>query len=445
MAELTLEQRKAIAIATARKRLTDEQPVYSGSVLPFSKDGKGDVSFDTNAGVIGSLKRAFTLPYEAYTGQVDPSSQEGIQRSLEAASIVSPGSVALTAGEKIVPGVSSTLRRQEMQAPTTDQLYKAANQGYEDLRGLGVDYSPAAVKDLASQTRQALEADGILREIAPNTHSILDKLEQPPKDAVAAPLASIQAARKAFSKSAQNYANPTDQMASGRVVQGLDDFIQRPTEESVISGPARDASQILKDANSNYAAAKRSDRITGKLDEAELQAAAANSGQNIGNSFRQRLKSLILNDKQSSGFTPDELRGLEDVVKGTVPANVTRYAGNLLGGGGGLGGAITGMMGATAATMASGRPELAVLGAGVPVLGAVSKKISNALTERAARDMDEITRRRSALNERMLKDVPLEAASQEKTKALIRAYLMGEMSMTPQERAAARKRNEISF
>lgn len=447
MAEMTLEQRRAVAIATARMRMQPET-AYTGKILPFNVDNQGGKHFDSNAGVIGSLKDALVgVPRDVMEGKLDPSSPEGVARVFNAASLATPMNPGVRAGEMAIPGMGiRALRDPRVAAPTTDELYAAGAKGFDDMRNTGVDYSPAAIKDFASSAKGNLDQDGILKELAPKTHRILRSLENPPEGAVAVPIANLHAARKAFQGAARDFTNPTEQSAGTRVVKGIDDFIGGPPEGSVLAGPGDQAGQFLKDANSNWAAAKRGDLLQGKEDAAELRAAAANSGQNVGNSVRQRIADLILRPKENTGFTDGELSSLGKVTKGTPTQNATRYAGNLLGGGGGLGAAATSMaVGLPVASM-TGNPLFGAVGLAAPVVGAVSKKISNSLTKKALEKVSEDTRKRSALYERMLKDAPKELAPADKQaaiQAMIRSYLMGPMSMTPQERAAAR--GEMSF
>lgn len=68
----------------------EPEPVYSGSLLPFSKDANGDVSFDSNAGLLGGFKRAFMTPGDAMAGKFDPMSEQGIERAFEFATTFSP-------------------------------------------------------------------------------------------------------------------------------------------------------------------------------------------------------------------------------------------------------------------------------------------------------------------------------------------------------------------
>ncbi len=74
---------------------------FSGSFLPLSRDAEGNVSFDSNAGLLGPITRAFMLPGDAMAGKVDPMSQEGINRAGEFASIFGPTSPAMGTGKAI--------------------------------------------------------------------------------------------------------------------------------------------------------------------------------------------------------------------------------------------------------------------------------------------------------------------------------------------------------
>src|SRR5690606_33475893 len=68
-------------------------PTYSGTLLPFSRDEFGNVSFDLSAGIPGMIGRVVTLPMDAMRGSVDPLSDEGVARAAEAALSMTGGSV----------------------------------------------------------------------------------------------------------------------------------------------------------------------------------------------------------------------------------------------------------------------------------------------------------------------------------------------------------------
>ena len=60
----------------ARRKAAGNETVARGSILPFSRNAAGDVSFDSNAGLVGIAKDvgraawdAFTLPGDVYAGK----------------------------------------------------------------------------------------------------------------------------------------------------------------------------------------------------------------------------------------------------------------------------------------------------------------------------------------------------------------------------------------
>lgn len=377
----------------------DQQIVARGDILPISRDAAGGVHFDSNAGILGALKSAFTLPGDVYTGKVDPSSPEGMSRAASLAATITPVSPMARMGAIAAGALGQGSRPAtavDVTPPTVDALKAAASGGYDTAREMGVDYNAQAVANLAAAMKHSLEQDGVLAELAPKTHAILDKLQSPPADATV-PFGSLDAARRAFGLAAKDFGNPTEQMAAKRAMSGVDDFVVAPSQSAVDRGPAQDVAQIISDARGNYAAAKRAERLSGVAESVDLRAAATNSGQNIGNTIRQRAASILGNPKASAGFSQDELIALEDIARGTPSQNASRYIGNLLGGGGGMGALITGALGHHFAGPA---------GFAVPALGVVAKKASNAMTSSALDRLIEQTAARSPLMEQMVAAAP---------------------------------------
>ena len=397
-----------------------------GMILPISRDAEGNVSFDSDAGILGALKRTFMLPGQVMKGEVDPLSGEGIERAFEFSTMASPASAAMKAGERVIPGVKKALRRPDLNPPTAEELKAASKSQYDAARDMAVDYSADAVQNLANSAIADLEKDGILGELAPKTFSLLKRLGSPPEGAIATG-EGLEAARRAFGNAAKDFSNPTEQLAAKRVVERLDSFLEGPDEASVVAGAAADAARLRKTARGNYAASKRSDQITGIREDAELDAAAANSGANADNRTRQRVKALLQSPKKRAGYSDAELEQLRKVVEGTRSSNIARAAGNLLGGGGGLGGLVTSGFGGGAGIMA-GSPTLAALGAGLPIAGRWLKAVSDSMTGKALRQADKLTRKRSPLYEALIQGTPAEAIPAEKRAALIRALLLSEQS-----------------
>lgn len=312
--------------------------------------------------------------------------------------------------------------------PTGEALKAEGGRGYDLGREMGVDYSSKAVADHAMGLQMGLEKDGLIPVIAPKTHAIIQGLTSPPPGSVA-PLQGIDAARRALREVSQNF-HPdaaSDRKAAGLAIRALDEFVDRAGTPSgagaVVAGPAAEAAKTWKDARGNYAAGMRSSKLTGIEDTAELRAAIANSGQNFDNTLRQRIAALLQNPKLASGFTPEELAALKKTAIGELPANAARATGNVLGGGGGLGAAVTSGIAGSAGAFMTGSPWGA-LAAGAPVVGNISKRIANALTGSNLKRVDEMVRRRSPMYEEMLQSAPMQAASPEKRAAIAKILMI---------------------
>jgi hypothetical protein len=393
------------------EQLTRDQS-WSGSILPYSKDAEGNVRFDPNAGLLGSITRAFTTPKEVMDGTIDPMSDEGIQRALELGMMASPANPAMRAGEMVVPGAKTALRK-DVKAPTPDELRAASDQGYEAMRAMGVDYDARSVAQMAAELRAYLDKQGYRDAVAPNTAKIIDELANPPDGSVATP-DGLDAARRTFRKIAGNFNNPSDQGAASIGIDRLDRFIEAPPSGAVTRGRGEDVAEALTAARGNYAAAKRSEALDGIQSAAELRAAAANSGQNLDNSIRSRLASLRLDPRKIAGFSDDERAAIDGFIEGSAARNAARGVGNFLGGGGGLGAIASSFAGATAA---------GPFGALAPGVGVALKWAENKLAERGVQKLSEETRKRSPLYQERLASAPYERPMPEKTMAVIRALM----------------------
>ena len=265
-----------------------------------------------------SLYSAVTLPGDVYSGktQVDPSNPEFIGRTLDLA----------TVGTPMAPKAAPSLIAPKAALPTAEELKAAASQGYDTARNLGVDIKPEAVANTAQTLAATLEKDGINAKLAPKTFGIISELASPPAGSVAT-IANLETARRSLGHAAQDFLNPTEKMAAGRAIQHLDDYLSSIPQADVLAGDAAKASKILSEARANYAASKRSDQITGELEIADRNAAAANSGQNIGNSVRQRFNSILKSDKKTSGFTDEELAQMENETGGMTLAEFWKQMG----------------------------------------------------------------------------------------------------------------------
>lgn len=396
---------------TPRELRGEPSKAYTGKILPFSVDEEGKSHFDSNAGVVGSVKRSVTFPRDVMEGKVDLNSDEAIARGLEMGFNFGPVNPGVRAGDRAIPGpLRATTPRPQI--PSQEALRAQGSRQYDQVRDMDVLYRPEAVSNLARDLQAGLNRDGILDVQAPQVHEILGRLQQVPAgENVTAPLSHVESARRALANLSASSPDPQVRMAAGRAAAGLEDFIGRGDPSSlVVRTPsdlqtARDAGRTIGEASGNWGAYRRSDMLTGKEHQADLRASAANSGKNVGNSIRSRLASALINERELRGFNPEETAAVEGVVNGSRSANITRDAANVLGGGGGLGalgaGAAGSAVGAGAGGLVAGPVGAAVGGAvgsvAAPLAGRALKGASNNITRRQLQAADEMVRSRSPL------------------------------------------------
>lgn len=286
-------------------------------------------------------------------------------------------------------------------APSAGELKAAAKQGYDAARKSGIELKPESLTDFSTQVKTQLNGDGINEVLAPKTFGVLDKIGTAPAGATVT-TDNFRTLQRSLGLAAKS-TDPTERMAAARALEALNGHLENIPSSSILRGTPADLAEVsktIKTANANYAASKRSDLVQGKVDRAELNAATANSGQNLDNSLRQQVKSILTNPKALRGFSEDEKSMMMKVAAGTAPGNIIRHVGNLLGGGGGLGALTTG----AAATYATGP-----VGMAAPLAGWALKKAGNAITARNVAKLDELVRSRSPLAQQQFQKAIQEA------------------------------------
>ncbi|WP_425905148.1 hypothetical protein [Nitrobacter sp. TKz-YC02] len=131
-------------------------------------------------------------------------------------------------------------------------------------------------------------------------------------------------------------------MAASRSIRGLDKLLPSLDPESIVAGTPAATQKLFERGRGNYAAAMRSNDITGALDRAntgileraQARSQAANSGRNLDNTIRQKVAAVLEKPKEISGLSDTELSALNTVVEGGKVRNTARGVGNQFAGGG---------------------------------------------------------------------------------------------------------------
>ncbi len=260
--------------------------------------------------------------------------------------------------------------------PVAEDLATAAKQNYQDVHALGVELKPQSVDRLVTGIQGDLANDGFTARNAKPVYDALDSLKAPTKAVTTQEFDNL---RKELVQARQSI-DGTVRNAASRSINAMDDYLAKINPADVLKGNAKQAAALFGEARGNYAALKRTEMVQGKLDLAELNAATANSGGNIDNATRQAIKQLIKPDKYGkipavkAGYSQSEIAQMQKIARGTSFGNLTRTAGNLLGGGGGLGALAAGAYG----THEAGAPGIAL-----PLIGRGLRGLGNRMTTNA--------------------------------------------------------------
>jgi hypothetical protein len=356
------------------------------------------------AGTLAGIpERAISAAYSA-----PPGSREATE------AMIGPAADAAMA----TAGTLGTLRTGVAKAvtPSAEALDASGAAGFDAARDSGVKITASSVNRLADTTMAKLEQLGLDSQLAPDTFHTLAKMRAPAAEGAFADVANIRSMRATLQNAARNFNNPREQKAASMAIRDLDAHLGDLGTADVLAGDPVAASRTLGNATGDWAAKSRSETVTDAARNAELSADAANSEKNIGKITRQKFKSLLLNEKESSGFSPDELAQMERIVSGTKTGNATRSISNLLGGGD-LRRIVASSAGAGAGALVGGPAGAVVGGAIPPTLGTIARLLSNRSTANQVRKLDEMVRQRSPLFQS-------QPVAQEKTQSLPMGLIM---------------------
>jgi hypothetical protein len=338
-----------------------EAEPYSGTILPFTKDVSGDISFDPNVGVVGAVKRAVTLPGDVYTGEIDPRSPEGQRRATEAAAIMTPmGAASRVPGS--VFAAKSAYKAATTKAPSVKDLKGQAGKIYDEIETSGIKIKPGAFRGMVRDLGVRLKSAGFHPKMHPKAAGAVEAIS----DFVGKPLTmKDMGIVRRLAKSAKNSIDPDEARIGREILAHIDDNMRQ------IPG----ISEKFTAADKLWSMAKKSELLDKAVTAAKETASGFENGLRI--EFRKLLKKAHAGKLQLS---PQEMMAMQKVVEGSVPANILKGLGKLGPAPGGAGNALLAVL-AGSGGYALGGPlgMVAVIGGGY-----ASRLGAQALTKGAA-------------------------------------------------------------
>jgi hypothetical protein len=266
------------------------------------------------------------------------------------------------------------------------ELKAAASQDYKSEAVKGFETTPKEVSPAVTAIRARMDEAGYDDVIASKAHTILKKLEDAPEGAIITGQ-NLRTIQKTLGKAAGSI-DPSEKAGASIALREFNDFLENMPASSVIRGSAEDFTSTVKRANANWSAARTAESLDARVAAKQLKAEAQNSGMNVSAKIRDDMATIVNNPRLNRGMRPDEVAQAKQIAEGTIPENLIRKAGTMMGGGGGLG-----AVGAAGLGYGVGGPG----GLAIPVGGFLLRGLSNRMTLANANKLSEMIRSRAPL------------------------------------------------
>lgn len=314
----------------------------------------------TNA-ALGGLGYAFSPVNAALRTVVGKPIEEntGIPKEYTefAASMLLPGSSAGRAAMVAKPAAAT---------PSTGQLLSKAGEGFQEVRQMGGQFSPELTASLADHVSAALKAKGAYPHLASSVHETVNVLRKQGDT-------NLDEVRSVMEALSSLKADPDGKVrrAAGMASDEIGQFLARNEPR---------AAAALDEATANYAAGKRAQTLDRAGEIAGLRTGRAGYGGNAVNNMRQVLSPIVESaiKGNAEGFSPEEIRVMQEIVTGSGGTNFLRGVGQL-----------SPSKGAIQTGIAIGTGGLS---AG---LGAAANKLAAVLTSKQIDQLSELVRKRS--------------------------------------------------
>lgn len=326
------------------------------------------------AQTVGPMGRMATSAITGALGAVsepvtagDFASEKGMQALLGAGAGTALG-VTGEFGRKVLSKVGSSV----------EDLEKAAHQGYDQLKNSNTLLNGYDVQRVAAIIEQQLKANHFRDYLDPQTFAVIREIRSH-YDANGVPhnvnVGDLSGWQQLFKRVG---GTPQDQEAARFALDLFDQYLGNVPASHVLSGDPQADAAVLREAQANWRAARRSDVVDMSIERAERQAMKSGSGSNKENTVRQRIDAILNSKTERKKYSPDEIADMEAIVKGTKPVNALRSIGKF---------APTGVVSSlpTARALFSEKPIAATLAA--PAVAA--KYGAEYMTKQKAKDLAE--------------------------------------------------------
>lgn len=217
------------------------------------------------------------------------------------------------------------------QAVPLDQLRSAKTAAYQAVDNAGVNYKPDAISSMVDDIVGEVSKANISATRHPKAASMVDDLKNMRGKPLT--LTELDQLRQVVRRDVASASDPAEKFFGRRIIDRIDNFIEKAGPDAVNAGKASDAPTLLARARDLNGRVRKVEAVEGAVEKARLRAGSTGSGGNIDNATRQNLRVVM---EKTPNLSAEERAALELVVLGGKGQNALRMAGKLSPSGNGL-------------------------------------------------------------------------------------------------------------
>lgn len=321
----------------------------------------------------------------ALTSMGVPEPQGPVERGVQTAGrFVTSAGTGLGLERAVEKGVGTALGglRWPKEAPSYEQLKELGNAAYKAADDAGLVVHPGSFKNFVGRIDGITRQAGIDRDIHPRAFAAVRRMKEAVESGQPMPLQEIDILRK-VTQAASGSADKAERKMGQLIKSELDDYINRLGDSDILSGDGRAAAEALNLARNAWTRLSKSETIQEAVQKAGIRAGQF-SGSGFENALRTQFRQIAMSNKRMRGFSPEEQDAIKKVASGGPVGNAFRYLGKLA-----PTGVVSGSLGAGAGYAIGGAPGAI----GIPLAGAIARRIATKGTIKNAENLDEMVRR----------------------------------------------------
>ncbi len=355
--------------------------------------GVGEAALTAGTGVIGQLAGNIAgVGKELLTGDFGKGTAEKTAQQVQQALTYQPrGQVApeylqniqnVVEASKIAPtpitGTANIGFRTKAKVPLASDIKQQASNLYKQIDDAGVLIKTEPFNEFVNRVK--VDIGGKVREARnPKIADAIKELDE----ATGSPktLQKMQDLRESIS-SLKMSSEPSDRMFAGKIVEELDDFMEKLDTTKLVS-PAKgdlDAIKLIPQARNLWKQSRKSELLDEIYEKAGMQPNAKYDDVVFATKLRDQFRSLATNKNKLRGFSAEEVKAIKDAAQGGRIENALRAFGKPLQGSILQGQNVASLSLPALIGLKIGGPAGAILGANVvPASKAISRRVAGQL------------------------------------------------------------------